>query len=156
MGYYTTLTNCDVWLKEGTDPNVVLQHIKDTMFTDEALQTKARGGRSPQSGDVAEDYWYSWVNNKTCREATKLVTILAEFFDEAKLKAPTKDWPHITLVLEHCNKAGQEDLLMETMAPFIAPNSSVEWRGEDGERYRWEFDGTGMKVQYAVYSWEDA
>lgn len=154
MGFYTRLVNCDVWLKEGVDEAAVVQHVKDTMFTDEALLANARGGCSPKSGNVVEDVWYSWVSTTTCREATDLAIILNEFFDDVQVKAPRKGWPHITLELGHDNKQGQEDLLMRTLAPFIAPTASMEWVGEDNERYLWEFDGERMKEKYAVYTWE--
>lgn len=151
MGYYTQLVNVDVRFKEGTDMDAALQHVKDTMFTDEALLAYATGGRYPKTGDVAADTWYAWTNTNVCRNATELDTILKEFFDEAELV--TVDGL-IELRAQHDNKKGQEDLLMQALAPFLTDDSSMEWVGEDHERYMWEFDGTTMVEKYATLVWE--
>lgn len=151
MGYYTQLVNCDVRFKKGTKMKEVLQHVKDTMFTDEALLANATGGRFPKSGDIAADTWYAWTNTKVCREATKLATILNEFFEEAEL---VKVDGLVELRARHDNKQGQEQLLMQTLAPFLTDDSSMEWVGEDHERYMWEFDGTTLVEKYATLVWE--
>jgi hypothetical protein len=44
------------------------------------------------------------------------------------------------------NKSGQERLFFQAMAPYIEPDSFMEWEGEDGYRYRWEFKGGVMGV----------
>jgi hypothetical protein len=38
-------------------------------------------------------------------------------------------------------KTGDEDLFIATIADLFLPDSYMEWRGEDGAMYRWDFGG---------------
>ena len=38
-------------------------------------------------------------------------------------------------------KAGDEEIMLAAIAPFVEAGSSVEMSGEDGYRWRWRFDG---------------
>lgn len=149
MGYYTTLTGYDVRWKEGTDEGQVLQHVKETMFTDEALLKEASGGSwpIPQDKPVSTYKWYSWTDTEVCRNATDINTIITQFFDGNTINAG-EWWP------EFDSKKGDEDILMRTLAPFIAEDSYMEWRGEDGYLYRWEFDGDRMVEVTGTVVWE--
>lgn len=51
--------------------------------------------------------------------------------------------------------AGDDNLLFTTLAPFIEAGGSIEWRGEDGKKWRYLFDGAAMKIQKGKTVWED-
>jgi len=39
------------------------------------------------------------------------------------------------------SKAGNEDAFLDAVAPYVRPGSTLEWSGEDGERWLERFDG---------------
>lgn len=148
MGYYTTLSSHDVRWKDGTNEAEVLQYVKATMFTDEALLAHASGGSFPiKAGAPVSSYkWYSWIDMAKCRNAPHIADIIGEFFDEAAI-TDGEFW------LLFDSKKGDEDVLLQTLAPFIEAGSYMEWRGEDGYLYRWEFDGTTMTEKSGEVVW---
>ncbi len=148
MGYYTTLTSHDVRWKAGTDEAQVLQHVKDTMFTDEALLAHAEGGSwpIPQDKPASAYKWYSWISTEKCRNATTIAEVIGEFFDECTIK-DGEFW------LGFYSKQGQEDHLIGVLAPFIEDGSYLEWRGEDGYLYRWTIEGGVMTEQSGEVIW---
>lgn len=38
-------------------------------------------------------------------------------------------------------KIGQEEVLWDTLAPYVEAGSTLDIMGEDGETWRWHFDG---------------
>lgn len=150
MGYYVALTDYDVAWKDEAAKEAALAHVKATMFTDEALETQASGGQfggNSATLPVAMRAWYSWVSTDVCRKATDIGEIIEEFFDAYYL------YDELQWHVEFDSKAGQEDLLMKTLAPFIEAGSYMAWRGEEGELYRWMFDGETMTTQEAEIVW---
>lgn len=52
-------------------------------------------------------------------------------------------------------KAGAEDLFVQTVADLFEPDTYMQWRGEEGEQWRWEFTGTKEIIhKEAVVTWE--
>jgi hypothetical protein len=52
-------------------------------------------------------------------------------------------------LVHYDSKVGQEDLFLEAIAPFATPGSYIEWKGEDGFRWRDEVDGgTLQSIRY--------
>lgn len=47
--------------------------------------------------------------------------------------------------LSYGEKAGDEALLFEALAPFLAPGSYLNWVGEAGEHWQWYFDGEQLQ-----------
>lgn len=43
-------------------------------------------------------------------------------------------------------KSGDEAEIFELLSPFIDAGGHFEWHGEDGEHWRWEFDGEAMNT----------
>jgi hypothetical protein len=148
MGYYVDLTDYNLRLKPELDPQYVLQQLQATMFSDDVLLRRASGGASPQRGEVADYKWYSWTNTRKCRAATTLEEVLQEFFDDVCI-ASDGTWE-----LSHSNKSGDEDVLLEYLAPYLQPGSYADWRGEDGSAWRWAFDGARMHMQLGRTVWE--
>jgi len=51
-------------------------------------------------------------------------------------------------------KYGDDPLLFQTIAPFVTAGGYIQMRGEDGERWRWCFDGQKVTEQRAKVTWE--
>jgi hypothetical protein len=150
MGTYVTLIDSQVSWKDAAARAAALPQIQATLFTDQALLALADGGNYGGTSDqqpVAQRRWYSGTNTLICRSATDIADILGEFFDRFDDQGET----HWQLTFD--NKLGQNQLLMETLAPFIAAGSYLSWEDEDGDRFRWEFDGTVMAERHLATAW---
>lgn len=56
--------------------------------------------------------------------------------------------------IEHLNEyEGQEKKLFVALAPYVKPGSYIQMRGEDGELWRWYFDGTTCTEQEPAITW---
>lgn len=135
MGYYVDKTESRIVFKKGLDlDGAVLNAVRGKMFEPEYFAKHASGGCFPKSGDLFKDQWYSWTDSKQCLDATTLVEFMRQFIDE--VECIDKDG---ALWFNFNSKMGDERLLFEALAPFLKAGSYVDWRGEDGEHWRWEF-----------------
>lgn len=46
--------------------------------------------------------------------------------------------------LHYDSKTGQESLFLSALAPFVRDGSHIDWQGEEGEHFRYEFSGGRM------------
>jgi len=53
------------------------------------------------------------------------------------------------------SKLGDDELLFQTIAPYVEPGSYIEMQGEDGLIWRWCFDGKTCTEKTAKIIWED-
>ena len=51
-------------------------------------------------------------------------------------------------------KIGDDKLLFDAIAPWVKKGSYIEMQGEDGEQWRWNFDGKTCKEQNARIVWD--
>lgn len=138
MGYYVRITDQSLSFKDAAAATAAFVALKMEFCTDAYIQAHARGGS--WSGGQQVSWHYSWVDTTRLQQASSVWEIMALFFDDAV----TQHQDGASFALEYDNKLGQEELLFRNLAPFIAPGSYVRWEGEDGLRWRWEFDGTTM------------
>lgn len=93
---------------------------------------------------------YMWVDNN---EVSKSKT-LEEAFDAWNWKIfidnDSGDVFGISFLSE---KLGDEEKLFETIAPYVEKDSFIEMTGEEGDRWRWFFDGKNCKEMYAEIIW---
>lgn len=47
----------------------------------------------------------------------------------------------------------QEDRLFNALAPFVRPGSFIQMNGEDGEQWRWVFDGSTCTEKSPTINW---
>ena len=149
MGYYVESISSNFTFKPGTDLVAVLQHVKQEMFTDEALEKKATGGSWPKEGkDIGAVTWYSWTNTAACRSATSIYDILGEFFEDVDISDCGMEF---TVYVN--TKLGQEHILLKTLAPFLVDGSHLYYRGEDGSHFGWRVEnGISCEVN-ATLTW---
>ncbi|KKM85108.1 hypothetical protein LCGC14_1292370 [marine sediment metagenome] len=80
-------------------------------------------------------YHYPWVDN-SFRERTDFRDIMDDWRWEIE-----QDVDESVVGLEFLGeKLGDDELLFDTIAPWVKDGSFIEMRGEDGSMWRWEFN----------------
>ncbi len=129
MGYYVDLVEADFTIPERED---VL----------EALRAMPKKYKALQRGGNGSDKWFSWMSDEEIESA---VSVKAVF---ESLGFDTFDYGNNTFALSsYNNKTGQEDLFLAVVAPFVSEGSFTEWRGEDGETWRYTVTRGQLTVQ---------
>lgn len=90
---------------------------------------------------------FSWVNDKFY-EVGDFVGMMQEW--RYRLKLEGGDAVGIEFTGE---KLGDDEVLFGAIAPFVESGSYLEFLGEDGDRWRWVFDGT-LKEVHAETVWK--
>ncbi len=102
------------------------------------------------SGGQQTARWFAWMDEnypETCKDAVAIFDALG--FDNTYL---TEDG---SLELgEYDSKMGSEEHFLQAVAPFVKAGSYIEWRGEDGEAWKQEFDGKGMRSGSGTISYD--
>ena len=129
MGYYVDLVEADFTIPERED---VLEALREMPKKYKALQ---RGGDGTNK-------WFSWMSDEEIENA---VSVKAVF---ESLGFDCFDYGNNTFGLSsYNNKMGQEDLFLATVAPFVESGSYTQWRGEDGELWRYTVRYGKLTVQ---------
>jgi hypothetical protein len=158
MGYHVTATNVDLCWREGTDLDAVLATLKRTLLDPAVIQQHGRGGGNVY--EVATGRWihtrkYSWVDMAVLETATSVYEFIGEFVDSVEVEdADLGDW-----TFEFVSREGNEELLFQTLAPFLEDGSSIAWEGSDGARWLWGFRNGQMRSyagELRYPGWEDA
>lgn len=124
MGYYVRLTEAHFAIPERED---VLQALKDL---NHRTDVKKYGGSWGAGGQT--EAWFSWMPGNY----DETVTSVQEVFDLLGFETEVKDG--LVYLTDYDNKTGQEDLFIETVAPFVNEGSYLVWCGEDNAMYRHE------------------
>jgi len=135
MGYYVNIEAVN-WLLPIAHEDAALQILKD--LNKPANDHLKRGGRFSGGKETAK--WYSWMPE----DYDKTVTSVSEVLE--MLGFDTKIDPEGTRILAYDSKTGQEDLFVNAIAEFVEPGSFIDWRGEDGAFWRWEFRDEKMRT----------
>lgn len=97
------------------------------------------------SGGEYTQKWFSWMDANypdTCSSAGQILSMVGF---ECVME---EDGLHITY---YNNKTGCESVFIEALAPVMANGTAMDWVGEEGERYRWEFrDGECFELAGVV------
>lgn len=123
MGYCMTLQHIDCTI---LDPVGALQALKNM-----------------------PDKRYSWVGLKEVRACETLVGALSVWRWEAVHRGDG------TVEVESFEgeKSGSDFDMFQAIAPFVKAGSCIEMLGEDGERWRWVFDGATCRELYCTTVW---
>jgi hypothetical protein len=121
MGYYVEMSEADFTIPERED---VLNALREMPVKYKSLQ---RGGTH-----------FAWMSNEEIENAESVQAIFESLgFD-------CNDYGNKTFGLYSYNdKTGQEDLFLAVVAPFVEKDSYTQWRGEDGEVWRFTVDYKG-------------
>lgn len=112
-----------------------------------ALNTKAMGG-----GSSTGEKWYSWVNTAEFVNAKTLDEALGAWRWGPGFDKKTGDLTSLSFDGE---KLGDDEILLDAIAPYVEPESFIEIEGEDGALWRWKFDGKTMTQVNAEISWPE-
>jgi len=144
MGYYVTLTGADFRIPKSRW-TAAFNAVAELNEHDE-LKT---GGS--WSGGEQKEVWFAWMAADYPADAVQawkdgdvthpLVFVFKQLGFEV---AVLEDYMYLEA---YDNKTGAEDHFLEAVAPFVTPGSWIEWRGEDAEMWRQDFDGKSMKVK---------
>lgn len=128
------------------------------MFTDENLLKNASGGcfGGEHTGPVTEYRWYSWVEsppNVSWAEHFKATHIdkvdvppkrgfktLIEAFKAWRYEAEGTPEGGVRVVSFIGEKLGDDELMLKTIAPFVAKHSIIYVKGEDGCVWTYVFE----------------
>jgi hypothetical protein len=155
MGYYVQVTNADVFMsKDNFDKAyqaaIALNQQDDLKsgggWTDELKSSDPR----PEGFDYHPSRWFSWVDADYHITCKTLDDVLKEFRFETMYD---NDGNLINLHFD-C-KVGDEVFLLTAIAPYFKDGSSLEWRGEEGETWKYIFENGKIREQQGVIVWED-
>lgn len=138
MGYYVTL--------ESSNFTIPAENLAEAFERLKALNHKPgvekRGGSF--SGGKYTAKWFSWMSEKYDEEARDA----AHIFEMLGFEVDTAEDGAITLTY-YDNKTGQEDLFIDEVADLAVPGWVMEWRGEDGDK--WRQTAKGQEVGKTLY-----
>lgn len=129
MGYYVQMVEADFTIPERED---VL----------EALRAMPKKYKEYQRGGDGTNRWFSWMPDEELENAVSVKAVFESVgFD-------IFDYGNGTFALNSFdNKTCQEEMYLAVVAPFVADGSYTQWRGEDGEMYRFTVNRGKLTVQ---------
>jgi len=135
MGYYVNTEDINVVV-----PKDLLEDAYEAICDLNQHDDLKQGG-SWGPDESKNQYWFSWMPEDIRAACPDLLAVVNEIGFDSKYDEAGN------LVLGHySNKTGQEDLLIDAIAPFVQEGSYVIWRGEDNSYYKWEFNDGKMLV----------
>jgi hypothetical protein len=98
---------------------------------------------------ITSDGNYSWVsdNFKNCNT-------IAELFKSWRYTIDYNDDCDIDSISFTGEKSGNCLVLFQAIAKFVKKGSFIEFQGEDGELFRFSFNGKSCKEIYPTISWK--
>jgi hypothetical protein len=142
MGYYVDLMNSSAVIPVGK-LDEALRVLKELNETRDDLKT----GGSWSNGEK-ESSWFSWMpEDWSTFESAREVLVCAGFEE-----CSSTDKGGLRIDGYH-NKTGCERVLMAAIAHLVEPGSEMEWRGEEGEQYKWSFAENGMSEWSGEFIW---
>lgn len=94
---------------------------------------------------------FSWVSG-AYKEADSLDEALDDWGWNIQVDPISED---VTGIIFEGDKAGDDLLMLEAIAPFVSDGSYIEMCGEDGEHWRWFFKGGRCIEIHPDVSWNE-
>jgi hypothetical protein len=145
MGYYVQIESCDFSVPE-TKEVLAAIHEMDTKYD------HVKRGGSYLEGSF-DKKWFSWMPEdlSTLQSVEEVLKTLG-FDCETRIML---DGTKAVDIFGYNDKTGQEDLFLAVIAPFVSDESYIEWRGEEGECWRYLVHEGRLTVQHATLSWQE-
>lgn len=142
MGYYVEHVDGDFFIEEKNIVDVVV-----------AIHRLASADSSYMSGQGYDNNGnltpcYSWVNSTYMN-----TTNIKDIFNYWRWNIHFDESGNIDGISFDAEKLGDDEILMEAIAPFVKQHSFIEMRGEDGAMWRWLFKNKQMKTIYPKIIW---
>lgn len=145
MGYFVRTIASDAFIPaENLDE---AYRILRAINTDPAYEPLKTGWRSGPGKESAR--FFAWMSENYDQEFDTAQEILEELgFDTQMIEEGLE-------IHHYDRKTGNEDVFFASIGHLVEKNDSIEWEGENNERYRWLFTGENMIVQEAEIHWND-
>ena len=155
MGYYVNTTSCDFAVrKENYDK---AYRLLCELNAHDELKTGCRippyETRPDDSESIARNpnVWFSRMSWNYDELFDNAVDILKEVGFEVYEDKGGIDF------IAYDNNTGCEEEFLTALAPVVEEGSYIEWQGEEyGDLYRYEFDGTTMRILQGEVVWREA
>lgn len=131
MGYYVNQIDSKFHIKKENYDNV-LNAIKNT-----SLEINKMSG-----GSSSGQKWFSWVDMKELSESKTIF----EAFDCWRWEVDEDEFG-INNIQFNGEKLGDEQVLFEAIASYVEKDSYIAMVGEDGDNWRWYFNGEACEEQ---------
>jgi hypothetical protein len=115
-------------------PENVMKALKAVKAMHKRVDQNGGGGSWKNGKTTAR--WYSWVS-----EDFHLKNTLSEILHEWRWEIEHGEEGGVIGIQFEGEKLGDDEQLFDAIAPFVEEGSYIEMMGEDGTRWRWEFDG---------------
>ena len=99
------------------------------------------GGGGSYSGGKCNKKWFSWVTTETVVNAKTLKEAMQEWRWEINCDAKG----NVDSICFASEKLGDDNYLLEAIAPYVVSGSWIDMEGEDGSIWRWEFKNGKVK-----------
>ena len=93
---------------------------------------------------------YAWADNTSVLSATTL----GEAFNAWRWGIVWDGIGGVERIEFNGEKYGDDDTLFDAIAPFVKSGSFIHMVGEDGEQWRWHFNGKTCNKQSAKIVWK--
>ena len=126
--------------------------VEENFFIPKKLKGKALKAIQALSGkETIKDgggRHFSWVDHDFVKRKT-----LKEMFKAWRWYIEEDDDGNVTAIGFDGEKLGDEGTLFAAIAPFVLADSFIQMQGEDGNMWRYSFDGKKMHEDYPDIVW---
>lgn len=105
-------------------------------------------------GSNENEKWYSWMNLSSSDWRNRTIPSLEQGLDEWGYPVQTDTDGNIIDIWFDGEKMGDEDFMFKAIAPYVKAGSYLDFHGEDGELWRWEFNGETYIWRHGKVSFE--
>lgn len=93
----------------------------------------------------------AWINNKVASNSKSFTEIMLKCRWQVESNEEG-DYDTIYFNGEKCG--GDEEVVLDTIAPYVENDSYIQMQGEDGEQWRWVFNNGEVIEKHAKLIWE--
>ncbi len=151
MGYNVQTTDCDIKIKqedfEKCYAAMCALNDRDDLKSGGSYGGGGVDARSPRPEGMNHHpaKWFAWMPADYPNELKTFHDIISRLGFE-----PTYNEEGDLVLVSYDDKTGAEGLFFDAISPWVAKDSFIDWRGEDGDEWRWAFDGVTVKTLSCV------
>ena len=143
------------YLIDQIDSNVHIgaEHLDEAMkeakllITPDAKEKNGAGGSTWRGKNIPIEKHYAWVNEERALNAKTFKEVTEAFRWDTE---EDKEGNVIHFSFTGQKYGGDELVFLNTIAPYVKKDSYIEMRGEEGELWKWYFDGETCKEHHAI------
>jgi hypothetical protein len=136
MGYYMKQRDAKFKMKA--------ENLKDALA---AIKKLADNTSEMSGGSSTGEKWFAWVGTEEFLKAKTFAEAMEEWRWTVDQTDDDLEWD-VYDIFFNGEKLGDDLVLFEAIAPYVEKDSFIIMDGEDGEVWKWKFDGKTVK-EYA-------